>query len=48
MTVAGWDSIANVNVLVAVENQFGVKFSLTEMQKLTSVGAYVEAILMKV
>jgi len=36
--VPGWDSLHHVNVILAVEKQFGVKFKNLEVLKLKSVG----------
>jgi acyl carrier protein len=36
--VPGWDSLSHVNVILAVEKQFKVRFSNLEVLKLKSVG----------
>jgi len=36
--VRGWDSLANVRVVVAVEEAFGVRFAAREVQNLANVG----------
>ncbi len=36
--VPGWDSLSHVNVVLAVEKKFGVRFSSVEVLKLTNVG----------
>ena len=36
--VPGWDSLHHVNVILAVEKRFGVKFRNLEVLKLKSVG----------
>lgn len=36
--VPGWDSLSHVNVIVAVEKQFKVRFSNLEILRLKSVG----------
>lgn len=36
--VPGWDSLSHVNVVLAVEKQFGVRFSNVEVLRLTNVG----------
>ena len=36
--VPGWDSLSHVNVIVAVENHFQVRFSNLEVLKLKNVG----------
>lgn len=36
--VAGWDSFNHINVVVAVESRFGIKFSTAEVERLRNVG----------
>lgn len=36
--VPGWDSLNHVNIIVAVENNFGVKFKSYEVLRLKNVG----------
>ena len=36
-TVDGWDSMAQINILVTVESEFGVSFSAEELHSLNSV-----------
>ena len=36
--VPGWDSLNHVNVVLAVEKHFGVRFRSAEVLKLTNVG----------
>ncbi len=38
MTVDGWDSLAHVNLIAAVEVAFGVRFALGELEELQNVG----------
>jgi len=33
-----WDSLAQINLLIAIENEFNIKFSLDDAQKINSVG----------
>ncbi len=42
--VAGWDSFAYVNFIVAVETEFGVKFKVAEVESFENVGAIVRRI----
>ena len=42
--VPGWDSMAQVKVLMAVEEEFGMRFSSREMSKLRNVGEMTAAI----
>jgi acyl carrier protein len=36
--VPGWDSLNHVNVILAVEEHFGVRFKMAEVLKLNSIG----------
>jgi acyl carrier protein len=36
--VPGWDSLTNINLIFAIEQEFGVKFALGEIQELNNVG----------
>jgi acyl carrier protein len=36
--VATWDSLSNINMIVAVEKAFGVKFSIKDVRTLKNVG----------
>ena len=36
--IPGWDSLSHVNVILAVEKAFGVRFSSVEVLKLNSIG----------
>jgi acyl carrier protein len=42
--VPGWDSMAQVKVLMAIEEEFGVHFSSREMDRLRNVGDLVAAV----
>lgn len=44
MTVEGWDSLAHVNLIAAVEEAFGVRFALGELEELRNVGDMVDMI----
>jgi acyl carrier protein len=46
--VAGWDSLFNVSLIVAVERHFQIKIFLGELDKLRSVGDLVDLIDRKV
>ena len=45
--VAGWDSLAHLKLLVALEPALGVKFQLSEMNAATNVGELLDLILAK-
>lgn len=36
--IDAWDSLTHINLVAAVEGQFGVKFALGELQSLQNVG----------
>jgi len=40
----GWDSVAQINIIVAIEEEFGVAFSAEEMHALNSVKKIVDAL----
>lgn len=39
-----WDSLASINLLLALEEEFGVAFSDQQIQRLTSVRAILEVL----
>jgi acyl carrier protein len=45
--VAGWDSQAHVNLVVAAEMQFGIRFRTAELESLHNVGEFVQLIAQK-
>lgn len=45
--ISGWDSFAQVNIIVATEHRFGVRFRASEAYKLKSVGELVNALTTK-
>lgn len=42
--VEGWDSFNHINIVVAVESRFGIKFHTAEVEELRNVGDLVELI----
>jgi acyl carrier protein len=42
--VKGWDSLAHINLVMAVENHYKVRFALGELQTLKNVGEMAELI----
>jgi acyl carrier protein len=42
--VADWDSFKQIEIIIAVEGRFGIKFSTREMDGLTNVGDLVRLI----
>lgn len=45
--VDGWDSLAQVLIVGSIQNEFGVKFTSSEVSKLANVGEFVDAIMAK-
>lgn len=45
--VAEWDSFNHINVVVASEQRFGVKFHASEIESLRNVGEFVDLIARK-
>jgi acyl carrier protein len=39
-----WDSVTHINIIVAAETRFGIKFKAAELESLLSVGHLVELI----
>jgi acyl carrier protein len=42
--IDGWDSVAQVKLVLAVEERFGFQFSEDEVSSIKTVGGFVEAI----
>lgn len=42
--IRDWDSLANINLVVAMEKQFGVKFVMHEIVQLQNVGDMINLI----
>jgi acyl carrier protein len=38
LTVSGWDSLAHISLVSAIEQQFKIKFALGELEQLKNVG----------
>ena len=47
LDVEGWDSLANIRIMVSVEKAFGVRFTAAEISNLLNVGALAELVLKK-
>jgi acyl carrier protein len=45
--VDGWDSFNHINILVAAESRFHVKFKTAEIEELKNVGEFVQLIAQK-
>lgn len=46
--IEGWDSFEHINLIVAVEEAFGMKFSVGEANTMKNVGEMVDIILERV
>ena len=46
--IEDWDSLEQINILVAMEREFGVKFSVGEVEGLANVGEMLDLIESKV
>ena len=42
-----WDSLTHINLVIAIEMHFGIKFGLAEMRRLRNVGEMVDLITRK-
>lgn len=42
--VEDWDSLAQINLIIAIEKEFGVKFNLEEVSNLKNVGEMINLI----
>lgn len=45
--VEGWDSLTHINLIVAVEKEFRIRFTTAEVMRLKNVGELIDAILRK-
>lgn len=43
-----WDSLRHINLVIAIENEFGVTFDLSEIAELTTVEAIGDALKRKI
>ena len=46
--IEDWDSLEQINILVAMEKLFGVKFAVNEVEGLANVGEMIDLILSKI
>ena len=46
-SIDGWDSLEHINLMVAVENEFGIKFNMGEVTTMENVGDMVNIIMSK-
>mgnify|MGYP006149640367 FL=1 len=45
--IEDWDSLNHINLVVAIENEFSIKFGFDELSDLKDVGAMVNLIMIK-
>jgi acyl carrier protein len=41
-TVGGWDSLAHINLISAIEQEFRIRFALGELEELKNVGDMID------
>lgn len=46
--IEDWDSLAQINLIVAIEEEYNIKFNLEEVSKLNNVGEMLELIKKKI
>ena len=46
--IEDWDSLMQINLIVAIEEEFQIKFKLSEVEKLRNVGEMIDAIAGKI
>ena len=46
--IADWDSLEHINLIVAVEQEFGIKFNMKEVTTMKNVGEMVDIIISRV
>ena len=46
--IEDWDSLEHINLMAAVESEFGIKFSMGQVVTMKNVGEMVDIILLKV
>ena len=46
--IEDWDSLEHINLVVATENAFGIKFNIGEVNKFKNVGEMVDTILIRI
>lgn len=47
LDIEGWDSLANIRIMVSIEKAFGIRFTAAEISNLKDVGALAELVLRK-
>lgn len=46
--IEDWDSLEHINLIVAVEQKFGIKFNMGEVNGMKNVGAMVDIIVSRI
>lgn len=46
--IEDWDSLEHINLVVAIENRFGIKFKMNEVTSMKNVGEMVDIILERI
>ncbi len=46
--IEDWDSLEHINLIVAVEQEFGIKFNMNEVTTMKNVGEMVDIIISRV
>jgi acyl carrier protein len=46
--VAGWDSVSHITLIYAVEDEFGIKISTSDLEELTCVGDLIDIVARRV
>ena len=46
--IEDWDSLEHINLIVAVEKKFGIKFNMGEVNKFKNVGEMVDTIMTRI
>ena len=46
--IEDWDSLEHINLIVAVEQEFGIKFNMKEVTTMKNVGEMVDIILSRI
>jgi len=46
--IEGWDSLANLNILMAIEKEFDIQFNLSEIENLKNIGGMMELMKIKI
>lgn len=46
--VSGWDSLSHISIISGIEEKFGIRFKLKELNKLKNMGTLVELVQNKI